>query len=75
MKFEYVISGLTMGIDDLYYNKNTAGPYIHHMNQKIINMDTKYNNQNMSILFNAHTEKRHGITMNDTMKQIGRAHV
>jgi len=68
MNFEYVISGLTMGIDDLYYNANTAAPYIHRMNEKIIDMDTKYDNQNMSILFNAHTEKRHGITMNDTMK-------
>ena len=67
MNFEYVISGLTMGIDDLYYNANTAAPYIHRMNEKIINMDTKYDNQNMSILYNAHTEKRHGITMTDTM--------
>ena len=67
MKFEYVVSGLTMGIDDLYYNANTAAPYIHRMNEKIIDMDTKYDNQNMSILYNAHTEKRHGITMTDTM--------
>ena len=68
MKFEYVVSGLTMGIDDLYYYAETAKPYIHRMNEKIISMDTKYDNQNMSILFNAHTEKRHGVTMNDTMK-------
>ena len=67
MKFEYVISGLTMGIDDLYYNPKVAAPYIHHMNQKIIDMNEKYDNQNMSILFNAHTERRHGITMNETM--------
>ena len=67
MKFEYVISGLTMGIDDLYYNPKVAAPYIHHMNDKIIDMNEKYDNQNMSILFNAHTERRHGITMNETM--------
>ena len=67
MKFEYVISGLTMGIDDLYYNPKVAAPYIHHMNQKIIDMNEKYDNQNMSILSNAHTERRHGITMNETM--------
>ena len=67
MKFEYVISGLTMGIDDLYYNPKVAAPYIHHMNQKIIDMNEKYDNQNMSILFNAHTERTHGVTMNDTM--------
>ena len=35
MNFEYVISGLTMGIDDLYYNPKVAAPYIHHMNKKI----------------------------------------
>ena len=28
MKFEYVVSGLTMGIDDLYYNPVVAAPYI-----------------------------------------------
>ena len=67
MKFEYVISGLTMGIDDLYYNPKVAAPYIHHMNQKIIDMNKKYDYQNMSILFNAHTERKHGVTMNDTM--------
>ena len=27
MKFEYVVSGLTMGIDDLYYNPVVAAPY------------------------------------------------
>ncbi len=67
MKFEYVISGLTMGIDDLYYNAEVAKPYIHHMNKKIQDMNAKYENQNMSILYNALTEKRHGITMTDTM--------
>ena len=56
-----------MGIDDLYYNPKVAAPYIHHMNQKIIDMNEKYDNQNMSILFNAHTERTHGVTMNDTM--------
>ena len=69
MKFEYVISGLTMGIDDLYYNPKVAAPYIHHMNRKIHDMDTKYEDQNMSILHNALTERRHGITMNETMGQ------
>ena len=67
MKFEYVISGLTMGIDDLYYNRKVAAPYIHHMNKKIIDMNEKYDNQNMSILYNACTEKGHGVTMKDTM--------
>ena len=67
MNLEYVISGLTMGIDDLYYNPKVAAPYIHHMNQKISDMNNKYDDQNMSILFNALTERRHGITMNETM--------
>jgi hypothetical protein len=69
MNFEYVISGLTMGIDDLYYNPKVAAPYIHHMNKKIQDMDTKYEDQNMSILHNALTERRHGITMKETMGQ------
>jgi len=68
MKFEYVVSGLTMGIDDLYYNPVVAQPYIHHMNEKINSVNNKYDNQNLSLLFNAHTEKKHGITMNDTMQ-------
>ena len=67
MKFEYVISGLTMGIDDLYYNAEVAKPYIHHMNQKIQDMNNRYENQNMSILYNALHEKRHGVTMTETM--------
>ena len=56
MNLEYVISGLTMGIDDLYYNPKVAAPYIHHMNNKIQSMNNKYDNQNISILFNALTE-------------------
>jgi len=67
MKFEYVVSGLTMGIDDLYYNPIVASPYIDHMNEKITNINNKYDRQNLSLLFNAHTEKKHGMTMNDTM--------
>jgi len=69
MNFEYVISGLTMGTGDLYYNPKVAAPYIHHMNKKIIDMNEKYDDQNMSILHNAHTERRHGITMNETMSR------
>ena len=62
MNFEYVISGLTMGIDDLYYNPKVAAPYIHHMNKKIQDMNNKYDNQNMSILFNSLTDRKHGVT-------------
>ena len=58
-----------MGIDDLYYNPKVAAPYIHHMNKKIQDMDTKYEDQNISILHNALTERRHGITMKETMDQ------
>ena len=46
MKFEYVVSGLTMGIDDLYYNPVVAEPYIKHMNQKITDLDARFDNQN-----------------------------
>ena len=67
MKFEYVVSGLTMGIDDLYYNEEVAKPYINHMNQKIIELDKRFDNQNLSILYNAHQERRHGVTMTETM--------
>ena len=67
MNFEYVVSGLTMGIDDLYYNEEVAKPYINHMNEKISNIDNKYDNHSLSLLFNAHTEKRHGVTMTKTM--------
>jgi hypothetical protein len=67
MKYEYVVSGLTMGIDDLYYNEEVAKPYINHMNQKIIDLDKRFDNQNLSILYNAHQERRHGVTMTDTM--------
>tara|TARA_R100000030_G_scaffold89028_1_gene73146 strand:+ start:291 stop:542 length:252 start_codon:yes stop_codon:yes gene_type:complete len=58
MKYEYVVSGLTMGIDDLYYNEEVAKPYINHMNQKIIDLDKRFDNQNLSILYNAHQERR-----------------
>ena len=67
MKFEYVVSGLTMGIDDLYYNEEVAKPYINHMNQKIRELDKRFDNQNLSILYNAHQERRHGVTMTETM--------
>jgi len=67
MNFEYVVSGLTMGIDDLYYNETVAAPYINHMNQKIVDLDAKHDNQNLSLLYNAHQERKHGVTMTDTM--------
>ena len=51
MKFEYVVSGLTMGIDDLYYNPVVAEPYIKHMNQKITDLDNRFDNQNLSLLY------------------------
>ena len=67
MKFEYVVSGLTMGIDDLYYNPVVAAPYIKHMNQKITDLDARFDNQNLSLLYNAHQERKHGVTMTETM--------
>ena len=67
MKFEYVVSGLTMGIDDLYYNPVVAEPYIKHMNQKITDLDDRFDNQNLSLLYNAHQERKHGVTMTETM--------
>jgi len=67
MKFEYVVSGLTMGIDDLYYNPLVAAPYINHMNQKIVDLDNMFDNQNLSLLYNAHQERKHGVTMTETM--------
>ena len=67
MKFEYVVSGLTMGIDDLYYNPVVAEPYIKHMNQKITDLDNRFDNQNLSLLYNAHQERKHGVTMTETM--------
>ena len=67
MNFEYVVSGLTMGIDDLYYNEKVAAPYIKHMNEKISKLDSMFDNQNLSILYNAHQERKHGVTMMDTM--------
>ena len=67
MKFEYVVSGLTMGIDDLYYNPVVAAPYIKHMNQKITDLDNMFDNQNLSLLYNAHQERKHGVTMTETM--------
>ena len=67
MKFEYVVSGLTMGIDDLYYNPVVAAPYINHMNQKIVELDNMFDSQNLSLLYNAHQERKHGVTMTETM--------
>ena len=67
MNFEYVVSGLTMGIDDLYYNPIVAAPYIKHMNQKITDIDNYFDNQNLSLLYNAHQERKHGVTMTETM--------
>ena len=67
MNFEYVVSGLTMGIDDLYYNETVAAPYINHMNQKIVDLDAKHDNQNLSLLYNAHQERKHGVVMTETM--------
>jgi len=48
MNFEYVISGLTMGIDDLYYNPKVAAPYIHHMNK---NLDKLMDVTNSAVAF------------------------
>ena len=67
MKVEYVVSGLTMGIDDLYFNPVGAEPYIKHMNQKITDLDARFDNQNLSLLYNAHQERKHGVTMTETM--------
>ena len=35
MNFEYVISGMTMGTGDLYYNKSALSPYASVFNDKI----------------------------------------
>ena len=68
MKFEYVVSGLTMGVSDLYSNPVSATPYKDHFNKKIVDLDTRYDNQNLSMLYNAHTERNHGTTMSDMMR-------
>jgi|TARA_B110000858_G_scaffold169783_1_gene199143 hypothetical protein len=67
MNLEYVISGLTMGASDLYHSPQVSAPYIDHFNSKINSMNTKYSNQNISLLHNALTERKHGITMRQTM--------
>ena len=68
MKFEYVVSGLTMGVADLYSNPAVTTPFKEHFNKKIVDLDTRYDNQNLSMLYNAHTERNHGTTMSDMMR-------
>ena len=68
MNFEYVVSGLTMGVGDLYHNKNTGKPYIEHMNKKVVTLDNKFDNQNLSLLYNAHKERKHGEYMRELME-------
>ena len=68
MNFEYVVSGLTMGVGDLYHNKNTGKPYIKHMNKKVVTLDNKFDNQNLSLLYNAHKERKHGEYMRELME-------
>ena len=67
MNFEYVISGMTMGTGDLYYNKSALSPYASVFNDKIAFMDNKYKNQNISMLFNSHCEPTHGECINELM--------
>ena len=67
MNFEYVISGMTMGTGDLYYNKSALSPYASVFNDKITFMDNKYSNQNISMLFNSHCEPTHGECINELM--------
>ena len=68
MNLEYVISGLTMGASDLYHSPQVSAPYIDHFNSKINSMNTKYSNQNISLLHNAHKERKHGEYMRELME-------
>jgi len=67
MNFEYVISGMTMGTGDLYYKKPVLLPYTTVFNNKIKDMDNKYPNQNISMLFNSHCEPKHGECIRELM--------
>ena len=67
INFEYVISGMTMGTSNLYYDQSVLEPYVEVLNNKITFMDNKYDNQNISMLFNSHTEPSHGVAMHDLL--------
>jgi len=67
INFEYVISGMTMGTSNLYYDQSVLKPYVEVLNNKITFMDNKYDNQNISMLFNSHTEPSHGVAMHDLL--------
>ena len=74
MKFEYVVSGLTMGIDDPIIMKRSQTLYQSH-ESKIRELDKRFDNQNLSILYNAYQERRHGVTMTETMSDFGAEYV
>lgn len=67
MNFEYVISGMTMGMNDLYNKVQVLEPYAETFNKKITHIDNKYSNQNLSMLFNSYCEPKHGETMRTLM--------
>ena len=67
INFEYVISGMTMGTSNLYYDQSVLEPYVEVLNNKITFMDNKYPQQNISMLFNSHTEPSHGEAMHDLL--------
>jgi len=67
MNFEYVISGMTMGTGDLYYKSSVLLPYVDVFNKKIKDIDDKYQNQNVSMLFNSHCEPKHGECIRELM--------
>jgi len=60
INFEYVISGMTMGTGDLYIKAPTLQPYAETFNRKIWHMNSKYDYQTCSMLFNSYTEPNHG---------------
>ena len=69
INFEYVISGMTMVTSNLYYDQSVLVPYAEVFNNKIAYMNDKYDNQNISMLFNSHTEPSHGVAMHDYLPQ------
>ena len=58
-----------MGTSNLYYDQSVLVPYAEVFNNNIAYMNDKYDNQNISMLFNSHTEPSHGVAMHDYLPQ------
>ena len=67
INFEYVISGMTMGMSDMYNKVEVLEPYADTFNKKVTHIDNKYSNQNVSMLFNSYCEPKHGETIRELM--------